>query len=113
MQPPDNTETAVQRYVREALAEVRANNVTTRQTSPLQTVILEWFDSQPFVSRHRRYSMAEIAQAITDSTGHRYQWQAISNALESLGWSSGRDWTRAGRNRRWHRPPTQQPISKE
>ena len=113
MPPPITAETAVQRYVRETLAAICVSQTSGKsQPAPLQTVILEWFSSQPVVSRHRRYSMHEVAMAVEARTGHRYQTQVISAQLETLGWVSGRDWTRAGRNRRYWLPQ-QQSIYKE
>ena len=113
MLPPEATETAVQRYVRQTLAEIRASRPSCKpQAGPLQQVIAEWWASLPLVTRNRRFAMAEIAIAVETRTGHRYQRQAISAELESLGWRSGRSWKVADRNRRFWQPP-QQPISKE
>ena len=106
MPPPITTETAVRRYVRAALAEVRARQTSCKPpTNQLRDVIAEWFNSLPVISRIRRFSMTEISTAIEGITSHRYQWQQIATALESLGWVSGRDWTKVGRNRRFWHPP--------
>ena len=104
---------SIDAYVR----QIMANAAHRQRTQPplhesLTDIIRAWFESLPIVTRHRRYQLVEISDAVLGRTGKRYADRRITASLESMGWSPGRSWTRAGRNRRWHLPPAT-PLRKE
>ncbi len=76
--------------------------------SSLDAALSAWWASLPAVTRIRRYQLVEISDALQLRTGKRFADRFISRALEARGWTSGRSWTRAGRNRRYHIPPVTQ-----
>ena len=73
---------------------------------PLDLAINDWWSSLPVVTRHRRYQLSEISDALHIRTGHRFADRHITAILEAKGWTQHRDWTRAGRNRRYWKPET-------
>ena len=110
MLPPDKTDEVTTQYVRELLASDarRCAEINQRHGSnPLVSAIQDWWLTLPVITRNRRFAMAEISDALYVQTRHRHSWRDIAAALEALSWTTGRDWTRAGRNRRYWKPPQQ------
>lgn len=113
MPPPANVKSevvSIADFVRRQL-EHNARRIAERTspTDPLTVIVRDWFDSLPIVTRHRKYQLVEISDALLTRTGHRFADRNITAVLESMGWTSGRSWTRAGRNRRYHTPPAIKP----
>lgn len=108
VQPP-NDAVRVNSYIKQVF-ERNAKIAAARRApqDPLARLISEWFDGLPPVTRHRRYQIAEIADVIQDRTGKRPANKNISAALLTLGFTRGRDWTRAGRDSRYWLPPSSQ-----
>ena len=108
MQPPNTTKDVTTQYVQGVLASI-ARRCTELNTppgnAPLTSSIDRWWHALPVVTRHRRFAMKEISDAVYAQTQHRYSWRDLAAALEELNWTTGRDWTRAGRNRRFWKPP--------
>ena len=110
MQPPSKPDDAVRQYVRELLASDarRCAEINQRHGSnPLVSVVQDWWCGLPVITRNRRFAMTEISDALYAQTRHRNSYRDIAAALEALNWTTGRDWTRAGRNRRYWKPPQQ------
>ena len=108
MPPPLNAPFDVNQFISQVLADNarrRAESIPT--AAPLNVAIDDWWNALPLVTRHRRYALTEISDALYTRTGTRFANRHITAVLESRGWSTGRSWTRAGRNRRWHQPPDQ------
>lgn len=108
MLPPNTTENATTQYVREVMAvnaRRRAELDTASGNDTLTSIIDRWWHALPVVTRNRRFAMKEISDAVYAQTRHRHSWQNLAIALEALNWTTGRDWTRAGRNRRYWKPP--------
>ena len=112
MPPPANAKSevvSIDAYVRQVLiSNARRIAERTSPTDPLTVIVRDWFDSLPIVTRYRKYQLTEISDALLIRTGKRYADRNIAAVLESMGWTSGRSWTRAGRNRRYHTPPATQ-----
>lgn len=110
MQPPYMTDEVTTQYVREILASDarRCAEINQRNGSnPLVSAVQDWWCNLPVVTRNRRFAMTEISDALYAQTRHRHSWRDIAAALDALDWTAGRDWTRAGRNRRYWQPPQQ------
>jgi hypothetical protein len=67
--------------------------------------IREWFESMPPASRQRRFTLEEICIRLRGLYRDRPALRVIAAAMRRLGWTEGRDWTNAGRNRRFWLPP--------
>lgn len=112
--PPPSTMTALQRYVSQILADdarriAERNAERKAPTDPLSAAICVWWESLPKVTRHRRYTLAEISDALLIRTGHRYADRHISAALQSAGWTRSRSWRKADCDRRFFTPYPPQP----
>lgn len=70
-------------------------------------LVQQWYDKEPPALRNRKYSMAEFVIRFTGRFRPRPATRLIAEALRELGWTEHRDWTRAGRNRRYWCPPSQ------
>jgi hypothetical protein len=68
-------------------------------------VIREWFEAMPPASRQRRFTLEEICIRFKGMYKDRPAFRVIAAAMRRLGWTEGRDWTNAGRNRRYWVPP--------
>lgn len=84
-------------WSRELLEEASAGQLST---SDLKKRFLAWFDSQPEISRIRRYAMIELEQA-TGTPG-----KVLGPALMSLGWTRHRQWSGSGPFVRFWMPPS-------
>lgn len=108
MQPPNTTKDVTAQYVQGVLASIarRCTEINTPTgNDPLTLIIDRWWHALPVITRYRRFAMQEISDAVYAQTQHRHSWRDLATALEELGWIPGRDWTRAGRNRRFWKPP--------
>jgi hypothetical protein len=65
----------------------------------LRRRFVEWYDSQPEISRCRPFAMVELEGAL--STQGKY----LSPILLSLGWRRKRKWTGGGQYSRYWMPP--------
>lgn len=68
-------------------------------------LIRRWYDKEPPALRHRKYSMTEFILRFAGRFRPKPAARLIAEALRELGWTEHRDWTRAGRNRRYWVPP--------
>ena len=102
MQPPPTAPFDVNQFVRQVLTEnARHRNKSVPTADPLHAAIDDWWNALPLVTRHRRYALTEISGALFIRTGNRLANRHITAVLESMAWTTGRDWTRAGRDRRY------------
>ncbi len=67
--------------------------------------IATWYKSLPPASKYRRYMMAEFTSQFAGAYRSHAAARSIAAALRTLGWIEKRDWTLAGRNRRYWLPP--------
>ena len=105
MPPPQTTPFDITQFVRQVLTEdARRRTESVPTADPLHAAIDDWWNALPVVTRHRRYQLTEISDALFIRTGNRFANRHITAALESMAWTTGRDWTRAGRNRRYWLP---------
>ena len=107
--PPDKATTAVNHYVAQMLA-ANARRLAAQRApdAPLKSIMADWFESLPHVSRFRRFGLTEISDAMEDRTSHRHANKDLSAALLALGFTRGRDWTKAGKDSRYWLPPSNQ-----
>lgn len=114
MQPPRMTPTLKQQ-VNQLIAQA---DRASRQSSPSQPVvtsscpsadykrlIAHWFEKEPPALRYRKYSMTEFVIRFAGRFRPKPAARLLAEALRELGWTEHRDWTRAGRNRRYWCPP--------
>lgn len=76
-----------------------------------KTLIQRWYDMEAPALRQRKYSMSEFILRFTGRFRPKPAARLVAEALRELGWTEHRDWTRAGRNRRYWRPPINLPPS--
>jgi hypothetical protein len=90
------------------LAASEKKKAPARQTEwePLDTQIRRWWINLPSALQHRRFQISEIASICRGSHGKPPALRDVAHALRALGWSEFRDWTNAGRNRRFWMPST-------
>jgi hypothetical protein len=84
-------------------AQITAYTRVLSQTERLRDQIKTWFESMTPGQRSRRFSIEEVevlAGLVGKHGGHAAHHQ-IAQALRSAGFSPCRDWTVAGRNRRF------------
>lgn len=65
-----------------------------------------WWNSMPPATRQHPWSLEVIAAAAFSGQTRRPAMRHVAAALETLKWTTRRDWTKAGRNRRLWIPPT-------
>lgn len=88
-------------------AEHRQQQTAIAQTAPINYVqtILTWWRSLPPETRQRPWLLEKIiAAAFTDPNRPPSGWR-VGQALRRLGWQCKRDWSNAGKNRRYWLPP--------
>ncbi len=114
MQPPQMTAT-LKYQVNQLIAQ--ADRISRQAPSPQPLVksscpsadykqlIAHWFDKEPAALRHRKYSMTEFVIRFAGRFRPKPAARLLAEALRELGWTEHRDWTRAGRNRRYWQPP--------
>jgi hypothetical protein len=90
------------------LAASEKKKAPARQTEweSLDTQIRRWWINLPPAMQHRRFQIVEIASICRGRHGKPPALREIASALRSLGWAEFRDWTNAGRNRRFWMPST-------
>jgi hypothetical protein len=79
--------------------KAEAHRALPSRPSSLRDRFTVWYGSLPAVSRERRFSMTEIAEAL--KTQGRY----ISPVLLELGWRRKRVWSTTGQYHRYWEPP--------
>jgi hypothetical protein len=70
---------------------------------PLEDQIKRWWANVPLSLRYRRFQLAEIAGQCQGRSGGKPANREVAAALRTLGWREFRDWTSAGRNKRFWR----------
>lgn len=115
MQPPQMTLNLKQR-VDQLIARANQQAVATPSSWPeppnactnvdYKQLIQHWYDKEPPALRDRKYSMAEFVIRFSGRFRPKPATRLIAEALRELGWTEHRDWTRAGRNRRYWCPPS-------
>lgn len=113
MQPPQKTLTLKQQVA--ALMELARQQKLPQAARPTSTntytnvdykqMIQHWYANEPPAFRDRKYSMAEFVIRFAGRFRPKPATRLIAEALRALGWTEHRDWTRAGRNRRYWCPP--------
>lgn len=68
---------------------------------PLDVQITELMATLPPTQRDRKWSMAELVSRLDGRYRDRPHPQMVGEALRRLGWSTGRNWTKAGGGRRY------------
>lgn len=110
MLPPSNADieaTRVADYVRMVMQHnAQRSTQMSQPKDDLKAALAAWWDSLPATTRHRKYQLIEISDALYNRVGRRFADRRIAAHLEAAGWASGRSWTRAGRNRRYWQPLT-------
>jgi len=109
MQPPlifENLRKTVDRLKTEAMSAqassvqaVPKGNITDEYVERIQT----WVGRLPPVQRHRQFTIAEVI-ALATLTGHfrpNASLRYAGEALRRCGFKQKRDWTAAGRNKRY------------
>jgi hypothetical protein len=76
-----------------------------REQTDYVALVQAWFEAIPPAIRNRRYQMTEFEALFPGRyRGHAFRG-LVGPALQQLGWTHHRDWTNAGRNRRYWLPP--------
>lgn len=76
-----------------------------RQLDYIGTVTA-WWNNQPPAVREHPWSIKTIAAAAFADSPRKPSIQHVAEALRRIGFTEHRDWTRAGRNRRFWISPT-------
>lgn len=69
-------------------------------------LIHDWWHSMAPATRNHPWSIETIMAAAFKDKPRRPALRCVAAALRTAGWTERRDWTRAGRNRRYWLPPT-------
>ncbi len=88
-------------------AELKREERRARRCTDYVGLIREWMSAIPPALLDRPYLMAEIVCRFHGRYSALPAPRMIAAALRQLGWTSHRNWTRAGRNTRYWRPPTE------
>jgi len=92
---------------RRQIAKAEKGRIETRGRSiDYEAEIRRWYDEQPPALRERRFCIDELVARFPGKYRMRPAQRVIAAALRQLGWTEHRDWTKAGRNRRYWMPPT-------
>ena len=109
VQPPEK----LTAYLRDALIDLKrkvdasvpkaATRVDISTSVRYQDAISGWIATLTPVQRQRRFSMDEIIKlaGVRGIDGRLASVQVMGDALQSCGFTQGRDWTKAGRNQRF------------
>lgn len=122
MQPPQMRPWLLQQL--EQLKEQAARQAQVTPPSPraptnqctnvdYKQLIQRWFTNEPPALRDRKYSMTEFVIRFAGRFRPKPATRLIAEALRELGWTEHRDWTRAGRNRRYWQPPVNLTLANE
>ena len=95
---------AIARAKNECKQAALAKRERKRQQDYIGTVTAWWNNQSPVVREHP-WSINTIAAAAFAGSPRKPSIQRIAEALRRLGFSERRDWTKAGRNRRYWNPP--------
>lgn len=71
---------------------------------PLEVQIKRWWVNLPPVMQERPFQIIEIAAQCRGCYRDKPALRSVAAALRVLGWSELRDWSNAGRNRRFWLP---------
>lgn len=71
------------------------------QYEPLEDQIRRWWANLPECQKNRRFQLVEIAANFRGKHKPKAALREVAAALRALGWREVRDWTNAGRNRRY------------
>lgn len=72
-----------------------------RQQTDFVQLVREWYEAIPPAARARRYTTEELLNTFKGRYSARPSTRMIAAALVANGFTPHRDWTRAGRNRRY------------
>ena len=115
MQPPQKTlhlthNRLLEGYLKRLQAAAEAQLAAQSKTRPTKVVavwhpfedqIKRWWANMPPSLKGRRFQLAEIAGHCRGRTGGKPANRDVAAALRALGWHEFRDWSLAGRNRRF------------
>lgn len=87
---------AEERHLRELEARAKL-----AQHEPLEAQIRRWWANLPDCQKDRRFQLSEIAAYCHGRYKPKAALRQVAAALRTLGWREVRDWTNAGRNRRY------------
>lgn len=114
MQPPQMM-TSLKQQVDQLIARANQQATVTPSLRPAPTnsctnldykqLIHHWYEQEAPALRERKYSMTEFVMRFTGRFRPKPATRLIAQALRELGWTEHRDWTRAGRNRRYWLAP--------
>ena len=80
----------------------RASSISTVATwEPLEVQIKRWWANLPPIMQQRPYQITEIAAQCRGRYRDKPALREVATALRVLGWSERRDWSVAGRNKRF------------
>jgi hypothetical protein len=107
LQPP--TQIAVRAPLREHLERLRAEADDALRSRPLNhdqvihTRIMAWVGCMSPEQRNRRFTLIEVERlaGLVGKRGGNAAHHEVARALRSIGFVTGRDWSSAGRNRRF------------
>lgn len=109
MQPPEK----LTAYIRDAIADLKrkveapkpkpAASAATPTSARYQNAIASWVATLTPMQRTRRFSMSEIIRLadVDGINGKPASVHVMGDALHASGFEQKRDWTKAGRNRRY------------
>lgn len=98
-----NTLTEQQLFAHKTATATKVKNRPARQ-EPLENQIKRWWSSLPPCLRQRRFQIGEIANNCNGRFKKKPALRNVAEALRALDWKECRDWTNAGRNRRFWIP---------
>jgi hypothetical protein len=71
---------------------------------PLEIQIKRWWVNLPLITQQRPFQLVEIAVQCRGRYRDKPALRNVATALRSLDWVESRDWSNAGRNRRFWMP---------
>lgn len=80
-------------------------STSSRTNLDYKQLIQHWYEQEAPALRERKYSMTEFVVRFSGRFRPKPATRLIAEALRELGWTEHRDWTRAGRNRRYWLAP--------
>lgn len=98
-----HTLTEQQLLAHEAATATKAKNHPARH-EPLESQIKRWWSNLPPCLKQRRFQIGEIAKNCDGRFKKNPALRDVAAALRALEWKECRDWTSAGRNRRFWIP---------
>ena len=105
MQPPTSAHSPLRLHLEQLHRSVQRGTYTRppSQTEQFRSLINRWSETMTPEQRSRRFSTEEVERlaGLVGKNGGRAAHHHIALALRSAGFSPCRDWTVAGRNRRY------------